>query len=143
MVKVEVYSDGSSNGKSGGIGGWAFVVVVDGVKVHEDSGAEPNATNNTCEVLAASKGLEYVAATYPDATDVTLISDSQLALRWGTGEYKVKKFHLVPYVIALKAVIGKTKATTRWERGHSNEPNNERCDTLAKAAREGVIKDED
>ena len=136
MTKIEVYSDGSSDGKSGGIGGWAFVVVVDGIKVHEDSGSEPNATNNTCEVLAASKGLEYIATTYPTATDVTLISDSQLALRWGTGEYKVKKFHLVSYVIALRNAMNKTKATTRWERGHRGEINNERCDLLAKAARE-------
>lgn len=131
---IEVYADGSSDGKSGGIGGWAFVIIVDGVKVHEDSGSELNATNNTCEVLAASKGLEYVALTYPNS-NVTLISDSQLALRWGTGEYQVKKFHLVPYVIALRKAITTTNAKTRWERGHQGEPNNCRCDELAKAAR--------
>ena len=135
-MEIKVYADGSSDGKSGGIGGWAFVIVVDGIKIHEDSGSEPNATNNTCEVLAASKGLEYVAATYPNS-EVTLISDSQLALRWGTGQYKVKKFHLVPYVIALRNAIKITNATTRWERGHKGEVNNERCDKLAKAAREG------
>lgn len=134
-MKIEVYADGSSDGKSGGVGGWAFVIVVDGVKSYEDSGAEPNATNNICEVLAASKGLEYVALTYPNS-NVTLISDSQLALRWGTGEYQVKKFHLVPYVIALRNAMKITNATTRWEKGHSGEINNERCDELAKSARQ-------
>jgi ribonuclease HI len=135
-VKVEVYSDGSSDGKSGGIGGWAFVVLVDGVKVHEASGAEPNSTNNVVEVLGATKGLEYVALTYPACTDVTLISDSQLTLRWGTGTYQIKKFHLVPYVIALRNAIKQTNAKTRWEKGHIGEPNNCRCDELAKAAKE-------
>lgn len=137
-MKIEVYSDGSSDGKSGGIGGWAFVIIVDGVKMHEDSGIEFNATNNICEVLGASKGLEFVAVTYPNATDVTLISDSQLALRWGTGQYRVKKFHLVPYVISLRNAIKATNAITRWERGHQGEPNNCRCDELAKSARESL-----
>jgi ribonuclease HI len=133
---IEVYSDGSSDGKSGGIGGWAFVIVVDKVKVYEDSGQEKNATNNTMEVLAASKGLEYVIATYPTAEDVTLISDSQLTLKWADGTYTVKKFHLVPYVIRLRKVFQQSKAKTRWERGHQGESNNERCDELAKSARD-------
>lgn len=132
---IEVYSDGSSDGKSGGVGGWAFIVLIDGVKVHEASGSEQKATNNTMELLSATMGLEYVAATYPQCADVTLISDSQLALRWATGEYRVKKPHLLPYVLRIRKVFRQLNAKTRWERGHSNEPNNERCDLLAKAAR--------
>jgi ribonuclease HI len=135
-VKVEIYSDGSSDGKSGGIGGWAFVIIVDGVKVHEDSGSEQKATNNTVELLGASKGLEYAASAYPQCDDVTLISDSQCVLRWATGEYQVKKPHLIPYVINLRKFFRQLNAKTRWERGHIGEPNNERADQLAKAARE-------
>jgi ribonuclease HI len=135
-MKIEVYSDGSSDGKSGGIGGWAFVVLVDGVKVYENSGHEQNATNNSMETVAAAAGLEYVALTYPQAEDVTLISDSQLTLRWASGEYKIKAPHLVPYVIRLKKAFKQLNAKTRWERGHIGEPNNCRCDELAKNARE-------
>lgn len=134
-MKIEIYSDGSSDGKSGGIGGWAFVIVVDGVKTYEASGSEQKATNNTMEVLGASKGLEYVATTYPQCEDITLISDSQCVLRWATGEYNVKKPHLIPYVIQLRKFFRQVKAKTRWERGHAGEPNNCRCDELAKAAR--------
>jgi ribonuclease HI len=135
-VKIEVYSDGSSDGRSGSVGGWAFVILVDGVKVHEGSGSEQKATNNIVEVLAASKGLEYVATNYPQCTDVTLISDSQLTLRWADRTYQVKKPHLIPYVIALRKAFDQVKAKTRWEPGHEGEPNNCRCDELAKAARE-------
>jgi ribonuclease HI len=134
---IQVYSDGSSNGKTGGVGGWAFVVVVDGVKVHEASGSEQKATNNTCELLAAIEGLEYTAATYPQCEDVTIISDSQLVLRFATGEYNVKKMHLLPYVLRLRKVFRSLNAKARWEKGHAGEPNNERCDELAKAARNG------
>ena len=134
-MKLEVYSDGSSDGKTGGIGGWGFVVLVDGVKVYENNGSEANATNNSMECMGAVSGLEYVVMTYPQAEDVTLISDSQLVLRWATGEYKIKKLHLIPYVIRLRKSFRLLNAKTRWERGHQGEPNNERCDELAKTAR--------
>jgi ribonuclease HI len=135
-MKIEVYCDGSSNGKTGAIGGWAFVVVIDGVKNHEDSGKEANATNNTMELRAAINALEYVAKNYPQCTDITLISDSQLALNYANGTYRCKKPHLVPFYCKIRQLHDKLKITTKWERGHSGEPNNERCDQLAKAARE-------
>ena len=139
-MKIECYSDGSSDGKSGGVGGYAFVIVVDGVKVHEGSGSEVNATNNTMEILAAAVGLEYVAQTYPQCEDITLISDSQLALRFATGEYKVKKMHLLPYVLRLRRVFNQLKAKTQWVKGHAGNEFNEFCDQLAKAARDPIVK---
>jgi ribonuclease HI len=136
MNNIEVYCDGSSDGKTGGIGGWAFVILVDGVKIHEASGAEQKATNNTMEIMGATMGLEYVLRFYPHATDVILISDSQLTLKWATGEYGIKKPHLIPYVIRLRKVFRLLNTKTRWVKGHSGDPNNEACDKLAKAARE-------
>lgn len=147
-MDITIYSDGSSDGKSGGIGGWAYVILIDGIKWTEGSGSEKNATNNICEVLGATKGLE-VAASYIASHeevhkglgftyDVTLISDSQLALRWATREYEVKKYHLVPYIIALRNAFDKVSAKTLWQRGHQGEENNCRCDLLAKNARAGL-----
>ena len=136
-MTIKVYSDGS--GTTGDLpGGWAFVVIVDGVKVHEASGSEQKATNNMMETMSAIMGLEYVVATYPQCQDVTLISDSQLTLRWATGEYQVKKMHLLTNVLRLRKALRQLNAKTQWERGHQGEPNNERCDQLAKAARESV-----
>jgi ribonuclease HI len=139
-MKIECYSDGSSDGKSGGLGGWGWVCVVDGVKVAEGSGSEANATNNVVEVLSAAIGLEHVLATYPTCEDVTLISDSQCTLRWATGEYSVKKMHLLPYVLRLRKVFNQLKAKTQWVKGHAGNEFNEVCDVLAKAAREPVVK---
>jgi ribonuclease HI len=153
---VEVYTDGSSDGKSGNKCSWAFVVCVDGVKVAEGSGSLPVGTNNVAEVVAAVRGLDYVATTdipgYCDMDDVhsdkqddggahaqvVLISDSQLALRWGTGEYRCKKWHLIPNVIQLRKLVQRLGAETRWVKGHSGNEHNETCDRLAKSARESA-----
>ena len=134
-MKVEIYSDGSSDGKTGGVGGWAYLVLVDGVKVHEASGSEPNATNNSMETAGAVAGLEWVVANHPTCEDVTLISDSQLVLRWASGEYKIKAPHLIPLVIRLKRAFNKLNAKTEWVKGHSGNEFNEAADKLAKAAR--------
>jgi ribonuclease HI len=154
---IEIFCDGSSDGKSGGMAGWAYVICVDGVKVAEGAGQVSNASNNVAEVVGAIRGLDHVATTditgctlHGDTeadgrvagTDsepkVVLISDSQLTLRWATGEYRCKKWHLIPYVIELRKALERLKATTRWVRGHSGNEHNERCDVLAKAAREGA-----
>lgn len=137
---IEIYSDGSSDGKTGGVGGWAFVVLVDSVKVHENSGVEQNATNNTMEIMGAIQGMEYVHTHYPQCKDITVISDSQLVLKFATGEYTVKKPHLIPYVIRLRKVFKLLNAKTRWVKGHNGDEHNERCDELAKAAREQPTK---
>lgn len=154
-VLIEIYSDGS--GTTGDLpGGYAFVICVNGVKVAEGSGGLPKASNNVAEVTAAIRGLEYVASTDisgctsdaggssdktddgTDRTRIVLISDSQLTLKWGTGEYQCKKWHLIPLVIELRKLIKQLEATTRWVKGHSGQEFNERCDVLAKAARETV-----
>jgi ribonuclease HI len=150
---IEVYSDGSATVATEP-GGWAFVICVDGVKVAEGSGHLSTATNNVAEVTAAIRGLEYVATTdlcgcvgstvitsdaqndSADGTRIVLISDSQLTLRWATGEYRCKKWHLVPHVIQLRKLLQKLNAETRWVKGHNGDEHNERCDVLAKAARE-------
>jgi ribonuclease HI len=153
---IEVYSDGS--GTTDDLpGGWGFVICVDGVKVAEGSGGLPKATNNVAEVTAAIRGLDYVATTdvpgdssndvsnYAEPIDrrsstrIVLISDSQLTLKWATGEYQCKKWHLVPHVIQLRKLMKKLEAETKWVKGHSGNEHNERCDILAGAAREAVI----
>jgi ribonuclease HI len=143
-VIIEVYSDGS--GTTGDKpGGYGYVICVDGVKVREGSGHLPKATNNVAEITAAIRGLQDVIANLPAPTnniangvsiEVTLISDSQLVLNFANGTYQCRKRHLVPYYIALRKVYGQLNATTRWVKGHAGDTHNERCDVLAKAARE-------
>ena len=153
---IEVYSDGSGTVADEACG-WAFVICVDGVKVAEGSGGLPSGSNNVAETIAAIRGLDYVATTditgcvesgddHVDQEDntrnrarVVLVSDSQLTLRWATGEYQCKKWHLIPHVIQLRKLFNKLEAETRWVKGHSGQEFNERCDVLAKAAREEAI----
>lgn len=137
IMKVEVYSDGSSEGNSTGSAGWAYVIVVDGAKHSEGSGGFGVGTNNIAEIKGASEGLAAVAASKDlcQATEVVLISDSQLVLNFAAGTWRCKKHHLVPYVIALRKAFQQTNATTRWVKGHSGDLYNEQCDNLAKSAR--------
>ena len=146
----EVYSDGSAT-TADKPGGYAYVICRDGVKIGEGSGHLPKATNNVAEITAAIRGLEALAVSRefqpnPGADDaqhgesdgnrVVLVSDSQLVLRYATGEYQCRKYHLVPLYISLKKIYRQLGAETRWVRGHSGDEHNERCDVLAKAARE-------
>lgn len=132
---IEVYTDGSGT-SFGSPGGWAYVVVIDGVKVHENNGSEKDATNNTMELRAAIEGLKFVQAqTHYAGAEVVLISDSQLVLNFAADTWKCKKMHLALLASNLKNLYKSLSAKGRWVKGHSGDTHNERCDELAKAAR--------
>lgn len=140
---IEIYSDGSSNGQTlkQDCGGWAFVVIVDGVKVHEGSGGTNTSTNNTMELQAAVEGLKYVAANPAwVGAQVSLVADSQLVLNYANGTYRCRKLHLAMLHSNLTRLYKQLNATTRWVRGHTGDKYNEECDVLAKAQRETLMQ---
>ena len=139
---VEIYSDGSAT-TADKPGGYAFVICVEGVKVAEGSGHLLKATNNVAELVAGISGLEYVATHDLSGVDgsneplhVVLVSDSQLVLHFADSSWNCKKPHLLPYVLKLRKLYRQLNAETRWVKGHTGDEHNERCDVLAKAARE-------
>ena|ERR1700677_4023047 len=139
---IEVYSDGSAT-TADKPGGYGFVICVEGVKVAEGSGHLPSATNNVAEITAAIAGLEYVGTHDLPGTDVqstvrriVLVSDSQLVLGYANGDYQCRKPHLLTIFLQLRKLYRQLNAETRWVRGHTGDEHNERCDVLAKAARE-------
>lgn len=133
---IEIYCDGSAT-TADKPGGYGYVVVRDGIKLAEGSGHIPKATNNVAEIVAAISGLEHVLNTLGLSDEgITLVSDSNLALKFATGEYSPRKPHLIPYYCKLRQLFIRAKATTRWVKGHSGDEHNEQCDKLAKAARE-------
>lgn len=137
-MHVEVYCDGSAT-TANLPGGWGVVILVDGIKYTEASGHLAKATNNVAELTAAISGLEYVQ-NHPGlscADQITLVSDSQLTLRYSTGEYQCRKYHLVPLFCKLRQLHDKLKIKTRWVKGHTGDTYNEQCDILAKNARGG------
>ena len=141
-MKVEIYCDGSAT-TADLPGGWGYVIVIDGKEWQRQSGGLPSATNNVAEITAAIEGLSTFVGLKnssgspisPTAT-VELVSDSQLVLKYATGEYRCKAMHLVPLYIKLRNLYGKAGAKTRWVKGHTGDHFNEICDKLAKGARE-------
>lgn len=143
---VQVYSDGSAT-TADKPGGWAFVVVVDGTELTRSNGGLPSATNNVAEITAAIEGLKWVNVAQNNGAipckanvQIELISDSQLVLKYATGEYKCRKMHLVPLYLELRKQFQALGASTRWVKGHNGDEYNEICDQLAKAGRESMEK---
>jgi len=142
---VELYTDGACSGNPGP-GGWAYVLkhLASGSE-REHFGAEPDTTNNRMELTAAIEGLS--ALTRPSR--VELYSDSQYVLNglkewmrswklrgWKTADKKpVKNQDLW---MKLDELAAAHEIRFHWVRGHSEHPENERCDKLAVAAREAI-----
>lgn len=138
---ISIYCDGSATIASKP-GGYGVVIVLDGVELHRHSGSMEKATNNEAEISAAIYGLDWYinakAAGMPElvaVSTVELVSDSQLVLRYASGEYKCKAMHLLPLYLKLRKLYGDSKAVTRWVKGHNNDYYNEICDKLAKHGR--------
>lgn len=129
-LTFEVFTDGacSANGAVDAPGGWA-AVFTDG---REFSGRERSTTNVRMEFTAAIRAL----AVTPEGSKVILHSDLLMLSKIMNGEWKGKAN---PDLLSeLRALSGKREVTWRWVKGHSGHPSNERADTLAQAAAQGL-----
>jgi ribonuclease HI len=142
-MQIEVFTDGSATVPSKP-GGWAWVMVVDGVKHSEGSGYIPNASNNDMELEAAIQGLAVALKHTLGYTkdlkgeflnDVTLCSDSQLVLGWADGSFRFKQESKMNKFKQLQFLVKRLNVKTKWIKGHSKHPQNDRCDFLANQAR--------
>jgi ribonuclease HI len=111
------------------------------------SGADPATTNNRMELAAVIEGL--TALDRP--SNVEVYSDSSYVLNglekwldqwirrgWKTASKKpVKNEDLWRQLDQLRKVH---TLSYHWVRGHSDHPENERCDALAVAAREELVR---
>lgn len=132
-----VYCDGSSTGRADKPGGYGWVILKDGKPVHAGYGGSPKTTNNVMELTAAVKGLEaLLASELYKGEAVEVVSDSQYTLGIADGTYSPQKN--VELAQKLKELVEKTKAKTRWVRGHSGQEWQERCDSLAKRGKNEV-----
>ncbi len=136
MAKVTIYTDGSALGNPGA-GGYG-VVMLSGAHRKELSGGYKLTTNNRMELLAVIKGLEALKR---DGCDVTIYSDSKYVVdavmkgwlwNWVRIGFKDKMNSDLwrQFIPAYK----RHNVTLVWIKGHSNIPENERCDRLAVAA---------
>lgn len=136
---IELYTDGACSGNPGP-GGWAFILKRSG-EVIERSGGERATTNNRMELMSVIEGLDALEG----PSRVELYSDSQYVCKglsewldqwktrgWRRGRNeKVKNVDLWQRLDRLRDIH---ELSPNWIRGHSEHPENERCDQLAVAA---------
>jgi len=137
---ITIHTDGSCLGNPGP-GGWAAVLVCDGIRT-ELSGGYRLTTNNRMELMAVIEAL----STLPGPSKLALHSDSQYFLHaltkgwlknwkkngWKTAAKKpVKNRDLW---LLLDPLLATHDINYCWVRGHSGNAENERCDILAKRA---------
>ncbi len=137
--KTGVFTDGSCEGNPGP-GGWGVVWVEDGEIVAQDSGVDPDTTNNRMELtalIAAYKAL-------PENASITVYSDSQLCVKtvneWAAGWEKrgwrrkggpIANLELVKELYALAGT--RPHVGLQWIKAHDGSRWNEYADALASA----------
>ncbi len=136
---VEIFTDGACSGNPGP-GGWGAILRF-GPHERELQGAEPGTTNNRMELMAAIAALESLK----EPCDVDLTTDSQyvrqgitewmpnwIRKNWRTAAGQPVKNQDLWQRLSAAAAIHHVR--WHWVKGHSNHPENERCDALARDA---------
>ena len=121
---ISIFTDGSCSGNPGP-GGWGFVAVRDGQKIHEANGEEADTTNNRMEMLAVIRALEWLGG-----QRAKIHSDSQLTVNVFNQAWRgTKNLDLVRMG---RALLAESDSQLVWIKGHNGNPRNERADALAR-----------
>lgn len=136
MAQITIYTDGSALGNPGP-GGFG-AVLISGEHRKEISGGYRCTTNNRMEIMAAIAALNQVKGSQHQ---IELISDSRYLTeafnqnwvnKWVNRQWKnVKNPDLWK---ALLVLVQRHNIKWTWIKGHNQNPENERCDQIAKAA---------
>ena len=144
-VKARLFCDGACSGNPGP-GGWGCIVEMDGHR-EELSGGLHRTTNNQMELQAMIEGLK----TLKPGTSVCIVTDSEYVTKgvtswlagWVRNGWKsaskqpVKNRELWETIHEL---LQQYPHVVEWVRGHNGHPENERCDELARAAIQKIIR---
>lgn len=138
---VAIYTDGSCLGNPGP-GGYGTILLYNQHR-KELSGGFRLTTNNRMELLAAIIGLESL--TSECKVDVTTDSQyvrlgiTQWLAGWKRNNWRTSQKQPVKNQDLwqrLDLACAKHQVQWHWVKGHNGHPENERCDTLARAAAE-------
>ena len=138
-MSIIVYTDGSAKGNPGN-GGYG-IVMMSGAHRKELQQGFRLTTNNRMELLAVIVALESVKK---ENLAITVYSDSKYVIdsvekKWVFGWEKKnfnKKKNPDLWIRFLK-IYRKQEVSFIWVKGHANNKENERCDTLAVQAADG------
>ncbi len=141
LPSVHLFTDGACSGNPGP-GGWAFILRhPDSGKELEQSGGEPETTNNRMELTAVVRGLE--ALRKPSAvelfTDSTYVGQglSSWMPKWKANGWRRRERNRWAPVKnedlwrELDKILGPHRVKYTRVAGHSGHPENDRCDQLA------------
>ncbi len=140
---IRIFTDGACKGNPGP-GGYGVILISKGRK-KELSGGFRKTTNNRMELLACIEGLHSLKR----PCTVVLTSDSKYvvnamvkgwAKRWRSNGWKLspsKPAKNPDLWSDLLDLCEKHTVRFEWVKGHSEHPENERCDALAVAASNG------
>ena len=141
---VQLFTDGACRGNPGP-GGWAYILKHPSTGTEkENSGGEPESTNNRMELQAVISGLTALKT----RSQVEVITDSEYVAKgckewmpnWKANNWRRregKKWKPVKNEElwrTLDELLCKHEVKFTVVRGHSGHPENERCDELAVAA---------
>ena len=139
---VTIFTDGACSFNPGP-GGWAARLLYGDGRVEELGGFAPETTNNRMEMQAAIEGLKAA----PSDIAITLVTDSEY-LRKGITEWihgwKKRGWLTASKKPVLNQDLWQTldqlntpAVQWRYTPGHVGDPDNERCDQIAKAFARG------
>ncbi|SHI18968.1 ribonuclease HI [Ferrimonas marina] len=137
--RVTIYTDGSCLGNPGP-GGYGIVLLYRQHRKEIHRGFAQT-TNNRMEMLAAVVALE----TLIEPCDIDLHTDSQYLRQgitqwihgWKRNGWQTKAKQPVKNVDLWKrldSAVGQHQVQWHWVKGHAGDPENERCDDLAREA---------
>lgn len=123
---IEVYTDGAYS-SSRNRGGWAFVIVNDGQKMHMSFGDANETTNNRMEIMGSLEAALWMKEN--KINEATIYSDSMYVIGTMTQNWK-RKANVDLWILMDDAVEG---LSINWQhvKGHSGNKFNEYCDMLA------------
>ena len=156
-IAIQVFTDGSCrpkkhpNGDYHGPGGWAAIVIVDGVTT-ELTGGEHQTTSNRMELMAVITGLEHtmdwLGAAHITSDSKYVVDNATKQLKrwrkngymgWANGPVPIRNQNLWERLDAALNATGR-RITWEWVRAHNKHPENERADSLAVSARNQHIQ---
>jgi ribonuclease HI len=138
--KITIYTDGACSGNPGP-GGWGALLMY-GASIREISGYSPATTNNRMELSAAIEALEALK----EPCKVDLYSDSSYLVnainegwlkRWTVNNWKTstkKNVENIDLWQKILKLLTLHNVSFHKVKGHSDNPYNNRCDTLAREA---------
>jgi ribonuclease HI len=144
---VAAACDGACSGNPGP-GGWGALLRFEDGSVHEMGGAEPATTNNRMELTAALALLDALAA-LPRHPALTIRTDSRYLIdglgKWLPG-WKRKGWRSASGGAVLNRDLWEQLDRARlkdvpltYVKGHSGDPDNDRCDAIAVAFSKGRL----